>query len=81
VKYFVIVGGYIYNQIQGACTEDFIDSVMVDVDERENAVKFIEISEEEWDDYENWPGNLGKQQEILSRQRLQPRRITGWKLE
>lgn len=78
-----IIGGYTYNEISGICSEDFLDAVMNDVDEKENAVKFIEISEQEWEDYETWSKdrNHPTQKEILGRHRLVARRVTGWRLE
>ena len=83
MKYLAVVGSYLYNVIEGACTEEFIDSVMRDVEENEEAVKFIEITEEEWDDYENWikDRTLPIHNNIINRQKYSPKKMTGWRLE
>jgi hypothetical protein len=83
VKLYAIVGGYFYNSIEGIASEDFLDQVMIDVDEDNSRIRFIEISEEEFTTYDDWISNrsMDIHREILGRPKLQARKVLGWRLE
>jgi hypothetical protein len=83
VKLYAIIGGFLYNDVQGVCSEDYIDQVMNDIDENDRAIRFVEITEEEWETYEEWIINrsLPIHREICNRKHYQPRRYSGWRLE